>query len=196
MVDDRALQEFIGVGVRRGMVRADGVTPNTIAPMLTGYVPNDVVWTCPKRKRGLDYVTPSGIQPGNLTSRVSFCTGSMKSASSAGRIRTPVEWTERLRNSRSSSVQRPADMVAICDVSGSNDPAQINGDADAAWLDTVWAGNSGPSPVIGFNGRVQTAYAKHRNRINVVYVDGHAASTYPSRLTWGQFWGVFTPGSC
>jgi prepilin-type N-terminal cleavage/methylation domain-containing protein len=44
--------------------RADGVTPNTIAPMLTGFVPNDVVWTCPKRKRGLDYVTPSGVQPG------------------------------------------------------------------------------------------------------------------------------------
>jgi prepilin-type processing-associated H-X9-DG protein len=86
-------------------------------------------------------------------------------------------------------------MVAICDVSGANDPSQINGDADAAWLDIVWAGYSGPSyPITGFNGRVQTAYAKHSDRINVVYVDGHAAPSYPSRLTWGQFWGVFTPG--
>jgi prepilin-type processing-associated H-X9-DG protein len=59
----------------------------------------------------------------------------------------------------------------------------------------VWAGFSGPGyPVTGFNGRVQTAYAKHSDRINVIYVDGHAAATYPSRLTWGQFWGVFTPG--
>jgi prepilin-type processing-associated H-X9-DG protein len=86
-------------------------------------------------------------------------------------------------------------MVAICDVSGSNDPSHINGDADAAWLDTVWAGYSGPTyPITGFNGRVQTAYAKHANRINVIYVDGHAAPSFPSRLTWGQFWGVFTPG--
>jgi prepilin-type processing-associated H-X9-DG protein len=49
-------------------------------------------------------------------------------------------------------------------------------------------------PITGFNGRVQTAYAKHSDRINVIYVDGHAAPSYPSRLTWGQFWGVFTPG--
>ena len=36
--------------------RSDKVTPNTIAPMLVKYVVNDVVWTCPKRRRGLDYV--------------------------------------------------------------------------------------------------------------------------------------------
>jgi len=30
-----------------------------------------------------------------------------------------------------------------------------------------------------------------RKRVNVVYVDGHAASSLPSRLTWGQFFGAF-----
>src|SRR5581483_4745963 len=44
--------------------RTDGVTPNTIAPMLKSYIPNNVVWTCPKRKRGLDYVTPGGVKTG------------------------------------------------------------------------------------------------------------------------------------
>ena len=44
--------------------RVDRVTPNTIAPMLTSYVPNNLVWTCPKRKRGLDYITAGGVQPG------------------------------------------------------------------------------------------------------------------------------------
>jgi prepilin-type processing-associated H-X9-DG protein len=41
---------------------------------------------------------------------------------------------------------------------------------------------------------VQTAYAKHSNRINFIYVDGHSAPSYPSQITWGQFWGVFQPG--
>jgi prepilin-type processing-associated H-X9-DG protein len=44
------------------------------------------------------------------------------------------------------------------------------------------------------NERLQTAYAKHSNRVSIVYVDGHAAASLPSALTWGQFFGVFTPG--
>jgi hypothetical protein len=27
--------------------------------------------------------------------------------------------------------------------------------------------------------------------VNVIYVDGHAAPSLPSALTWGQFYGVF-----
>jgi prepilin-type processing-associated H-X9-DG protein len=75
-----------------------------------------------------------------------------------------------------------------------NAASQIDEDADAAWLDTVWAGCSGAtSTAVGFNGRVQTACAKHARRANVIYVDGHSAASHPSRLTWGRFWGVFTP---
>ncbi len=175
--------------------RSDGVTPNTIAPMLVKYVPNNVVWTCPKRKRGLDYVTGSGLQSGepSITGFLSY--GFNEIGVFGGPDLSTGNMSGNIQKFKSASIQDAADMVAICDVSGSNDPSQINGDADAAWLDTVWAGNSGPlNPVTGFNGRVQTAYAKHNNRINVIYVDGHAAPTYPSRLTWGQFWGVFTPG--
>jgi prepilin-type processing-associated H-X9-DG protein len=175
--------------------RADHVTPNTIAPLLTNYVSNNLVWTCPKRKRGLDYVTPSGVQPGQpaITGFLSY--GFNEIGVFGGPDPSTGLMSGNPQKFKSAGIQRPADMVAICDVSGSNDPSQINGDADAAWLDTVWAGFSGPGyPVTGFNGRVQTAYAKHSDRINVIYVDGHAAATYPSRLTWGQFWGVFTPG--
>jgi prepilin-type processing-associated H-X9-DG protein len=94
---------------------------------------------------------------------------------------------------KSVSVSKPSDMVALTDTSGSNDP---NNTPAAAWLDSFWAGSSGPTqPVTGSeNARLQTAYAKHNNRVNVVYVDGHAAPSAPSALTWGQFWGVFTPG--
>ncbi len=97
---------------------------------------------------------------------------------------------------KSTKVSRPTDTVAIVEVSGSFDPAQINGPADAAWLDTVWAGNSGPTfPFNGENGRVQTAYAKHNGRLNFIYVDGHAAASKPSAITWGQFFGVFQAGA-
>mgnify|MGYP001548634197 CR=1 FL=1 len=85
-------------------------------------------------------------------------------------------------------------MVAITDTSGSISP--VGSATAAAWLDTVWSGNSGPSQPIanGFNDRLQTAYAKHGIRVNVVFVDGHAEAKRPSELTWGQFYGVFTPG--
>jgi prepilin-type N-terminal cleavage/methylation domain-containing protein/prepilin-type processing-associated H-X9-DG protein len=173
----------------------DGITPNTIAPMLVPYVVNDVVWVCPKRRRGLDYVTSSGIQTATprITGFLSY--GFNEIGVFGGPDLSTGYMSGHIQKFKSANVQHPVDMVAICDISGSNDPSQINGDADAAWLDTVWAGHSGINyPVNGFNGRVQTAYAKHSNRINVIYVDGHAAPTYPSRLTWGQFWGVFTPG--
>ena len=51
---------------------------------------------------------------------------------------------------------------------------------------------SGPTwPINGKNHRLQTAYAKHNKGVNVIYVDGHAARSLPSRLTWGQFYGIF-----
>ena len=176
-------------------MRPDKVTPNTIAPMLTNYIPSKLVWTCPKRKRGTDYVTPSGVQAGDpsITGFLSY--GFNEIGVFGGPDLSTGDMTGNTQKFKSANAQHPSDLVAICDVSGSNDPAQINGDADAAWLDTVWAGNSGPSqPVVGFNGRVQTAYAKHNNRINFIYVDGHAAPAYASQITWGQFWGIFTPG--
>ena len=175
--------------------RTDGITPNTIAPLLAAYAPNDLVWTCPKRKRGRDYVTPGGIQPGqpHITGFLSYGFNEI-GVFGGPDLSTGQMGLGTIQKFRSVNIQRPSDMVAICDVSGSNDPSHVNGDADAAWLDTVWAGYSGPTAAVtGFNGRVQTAYAKHANRINVIYVDCHAAPSYPSKLTWGQFWGVFTP---
>jgi prepilin-type processing-associated H-X9-DG protein len=173
----------------------DGKTANTIAPLMTNYVPNSLVWTCPKRKRGLDYLTPTGIQSGRpeITGFLSY--GFNEIGVFGGPDLNTGQMGTNPQKFKSANIQRPADTVALCDCSGSNDPSHTDGDADAAWLDTVWAGYSGPTAAVtGFNGRVQTAYAKHNKRINVLYVDCHAASTYPSKLTWGQFWGIFTPG--
>ena len=178
--------------------RADGVTPNTIAPMLTRLIPNNLTWTCPKRKRGTDYVTASGIQSGDPSVTGFLSYGFNEIGIFGGPDPSTGDMTGNFQKFKSANVQKPCDLVAICDVSGSNDPALINGVADAAWLDTVWAGTSGPletvGPSFGYNYRLQTAYGKHNNRINVIYADGHAAPIYASALTWGQFFGVFTPG--
>ena len=81
------------------------------------------------------------------------------------------------------------------DSSGSNNPADADaGDlsGDAAWLDEVWA-TAGGDPIKA--ARIQHAAAKHSNRVNVIYVDGHSTPSFASRLTWGQFYGVFAPGT-
>ena len=176
-------------------------TPNTIAPLLSPYVQNNLVWVCAKRKRGLSYVvnskTQSGLDP-SITGFLSY--GFNEIGVFGGPDLSSGYMTGNIQKFKAANCRHPSDLVSICDVSGSNDPKQINGDADACWLDTKWAAESGPSfsstyPVGGgsFNCRVQTAYAKHDNRLDFLYVDGHAAASYASRITWGQFWGIFDP---
>ena len=180
----------------------DRVTPNTIAPMLTNVMPNELVWVCPKRKRGLSYLVGGVAQPGrpSVTGFLSYGFNEIAvfgTHDSSGKMDTGG-----FKGIKAATIQKPADMVAVCDTSGSNDPLQAygnggSGTADAAWVDTVWASSSGPgvAPTSNWNGRIQTAYAKHNKRVNVIYVDCHAAATVPSKLTWGQFYGVFTPGA-
>ena len=169
----------------------DHVTPNTPAPMLAAYAPNNRVWVCPKRRRGLTYTTESGEFDPSITGFLSYgfnCCGVFGSVDpNDGNMINAKPF-------KAVSAARPSDMVTVSDVSGSNDP---NNTPAAAWLDSYWAGSSGPSqPATGSeNCRLQTAYAKHNNRVNVLYVDGHAGPSLPSSITWGQFYGVFTPNT-
>ena len=168
--------------------------PNTPAPMMANYEPNPKVWVCAKRQRGFTYPSEPGQWDPSITGFLSYgfnCCGVFGSVQLSG---SGAGNMLNYKPFKSSIVTRPSDMVAITDTSGSINP--IGSATAAAWLDTVWSGNSGASQPVanGFNDRLQTAYAKHNNRVNVVYVDGHAASSLPSALTWGQFYGVFTPG--
>ncbi len=168
--------------------------PNTIAPLLQPYAPNNVVWVCPKRKRGLTYKTEPGLFEPSITGFLSY---GFNELGVFGKLNPSDQY--RLIKFKMANTIRPSDTVAITDVSGSNDPKEScpNGaandyKADAAWLDEVWAVMSGPNqPRDGKNHRLQTAYAKHNKRVNVIYVDGHAAPALPSSLTWGQFYGEF-----
>lgn len=164
--------------------------------MLASYIPNNATWVCPKRKRGLTYVV-NGVVTGPYDPSV---TGFLSYGFNDLAVFGAVDAGGAMQNAKpfkASSVSRPSDLVAVSDTSGSNDPG--NGlSSGSAWLDSVWSGQSGPTqPVytgsIG-NGRLQTAFAKHNDRVNIIYVDGHSAPSKPSALDWQNFYGTFTPG--
>jgi prepilin-type N-terminal cleavage/methylation domain-containing protein/prepilin-type processing-associated H-X9-DG protein len=168
---------------------SDQITPNTPAPMLASFLPNSKVWICPKRKRGLNYTTATGDWDPTVTGFLSYgfnCCGVFGSVS-------PTDGNMAdAKPFKASWVIRPSDMVVATDSSGSDDP---NDTPAAAWLDSFWAGSSGPTLAASSeNARMQTAYARHNFRSNIAYVDGHAGAALPSSITWGQFYGVFTPG--
>lgn len=169
--------------------------PNTPAPMLLPYVPNTLVWVCPARKRGLSYVVKNVVSDGwdpSITGFLSYgfnCCDVFGAVDSSGNMINAKPF-------KATSVLQPSVLVAVTDTSGSNDPGKTESNG-SAWLDSVWAAKSGPDqdPQTGEsnmepgNLRLQTAYAKHNNRVNVVYVDSHAAPSLPSALTWQQFFG-------
>jgi prepilin-type processing-associated H-X9-DG protein len=165
--------------------------PNTPAPMMASLIPNPKTWVCPKRRRGLTYPSETGDWDPSITGFLSYgfnCCGVF------GAVNPNDGNMINYKPFKASFVLKPSDTVAITDTSGSISP--VGSATAAAWLDTVWSGNSGPTQPIanGFNDRLQTAFAKHSDRVNVVFVDGHAEASRPSSLTWGQFYGVFTTG--
>jgi prepilin-type N-terminal cleavage/methylation domain-containing protein/prepilin-type processing-associated H-X9-DG protein len=170
----------------------DLITPNTPAPMMVNYLQNNKVWVCQKRKRGLSYTSDPGDWDPSITGYLSYAFNDCRVFGAVG----PDGGMQNAKPFKASSVTQPSDVVALTDSSGSID--SLNGAGGSAWLDTVWSGSSGPAPISAtdpYNGRLQTCYAKHTDRVNVVYVDAHAAVSKPSALTWGQFYGVFTSGT-
>jgi type II secretory pathway pseudopilin PulG len=111
-------QNSLGLACGGEWFRTDRVTPNTIAPMLTALIPNNKAWTCPKRRRGLDYVTSSGIKEGDpsITGFLSY--GFNEIGVFGGPDPTTGQMTGKIQKFKSANTQQPSDTVAICDVSG------------------------------------------------------------------------------
>jgi prepilin-type processing-associated H-X9-DG protein len=167
--------------------------------MVEPYLKNPLVWVCPKRLRGLTYTTAPGVSDPTVTGFLSYgfndcgCFCQVDPTTGVMKIPTPPL--------KLASVIRPSQLVCVSETSGLNDPTQSDGngggyEADAAWFDSSWATYSGPTKPYDdsgdtFNGRLQTAYGKHMNRVNILYTDGHAAVTLASQLTWGGFFGVY-----
>ena len=194
--DGAGVVNSLGIPCGNDWLAADGL-PNNPAAMMVNYIPNPMAFVCPKRKRGASYKTPTGVQTVNdprITGFISYgfneCGVFFQSDANGNMLNSkPFKLT---------MTTRPSDTVCVVDCSGSNDPAD-GAHGAAPVLDTVWAGLSGPnSPVDNtannsFNYRFQTAGLKHNKRSNILYVDGHSASTKPSDLTYGQFYGKFNP---
>jgi prepilin-type N-terminal cleavage/methylation domain-containing protein/prepilin-type processing-associated H-X9-DG protein len=165
------------------------LAPNTPAPMLIPQLANPKVWVCAKRQRGFEYTTASGEFDPSITGFLSY---GFNMIGVFGRV-DPAN-TGVLLPFKASQAERPVDMVMCADSSGDINPANSGAQgttfADAAWFDIVWLSSGS-----GKYHRLQTAYAKHDKRVNVIYVDGHAAPSLASRLNYGQFAGAFSATS-
>ena len=170
-------------------------TPNSAAPLMVSYLQNNNIWVCPKRKRGLTYPSETGIFDPSITGFLSY---GFNDISVFGAITSDGQM-QNAKPFKSSSVSRPSEVVALTETSGSiGSSGSVAGATASVCLDTVWAGGSGknvPPVGNGYMERLQIAYAKHNDRMDVVYVDSHAAPSKPSALTWGQFYNNFTSGS-
>ena len=166
--------------------RTDQKTPNTPAPLIATYLKNNLTFVCPKRQRGLTYTSESGNFDPSITGFLSY------NFNEIGIFGVPISpGSYQNKPFKIATATRPTDIVMTTDSSGSNDPANCSAGTlmgDAAWLDIVWA----QDPVIAKGARLVTAYAKHSNRVNIIYADGHSAPSLPSALTWGQFYGIFS----
>jgi len=166
---------------------------NTPAPMLTNYIRNNLTWVCPARQRG---IICAGLARGGDPSLTGFISYGFNECGVFGGPDATGNMLGHIKF-KASGVTQPSSMVAITDASGSIDPKLPT--SGAAWFDTVWAGLSGSGPSVkngtpgqgDFNYRLQNAYAKHNNRVNVIFVDGHSAATLCSQITYGQFYGFF-----
>jgi prepilin-type N-terminal cleavage/methylation domain-containing protein/prepilin-type processing-associated H-X9-DG protein len=173
--------------------RSDKITPNTPAPLLVSQLPNNRAWVCPKRQRGVTYLSEGGNFDPSITGFLSYAFNMV------GVFGIPVSAdTSTIKPFKASFASNPSLMVMMADSSGSNDPNNCDaGDCsgDGAWLDDLWAQTDTQNPPSGSGGkghRLVLDYDKHGKGVNVIYVDGHADHSRPSQLTWGQFFGNYS----
>jgi prepilin-type N-terminal cleavage/methylation domain-containing protein/prepilin-type processing-associated H-X9-DG protein len=150
----------------------------TPAWQLAPYAKNTQVWVCPSKGRG----APDPSKTKFISYGFNYWT-----------VARPL-----------ASMVQPADTVFLAECGANADLKHLGGSvsdgaSDAAWLDEYWRDHSYPKVKVSVysksnqntNHRFQTQGGKHNATVNVVYADGHAKSTRPSRLLWGNFYGVF-----
>jgi prepilin-type N-terminal cleavage/methylation domain-containing protein/prepilin-type processing-associated H-X9-DG protein len=150
----------------------------TPAWQLSPYTKSTQVWICPSKGRG--------VPDPSVTKFISYGFNA---------------WTI---GKRLAAMQQPADTVFLAECGANADLKHLGGSvsdgaSDAAWLDSYWQQYSFPRVKVSVysknntntNHRFQTQKGKHNSTVNVVYADGHAKSSRPSRLIWGNFYGVF-----
>ncbi len=163
----------------------------TPAAQLEPLINNPLVWVCPTKRRGLTYKSEPGTFDPSITGFISYGFNYL----GAFPYDDPSAPPRKL-----STLRKPTETVAQAEVNGTDDPAEAGGNggsgaSDAAWLDDWWARNSYPlnEQIMGWstNHRFQSQKGKHNKRVNIIYVDGHAGLSLPSRLVWGQFFSKY-----
>jgi prepilin-type N-terminal cleavage/methylation domain-containing protein/prepilin-type processing-associated H-X9-DG protein len=159
------------------------------AIQLNPYLKNPMVWVCPTKKRGLTYTTQPGDFDPSYTGFLSYGFNYLGVFGMEGTVTVKL-----------TTIPKPSDTVAMTEVMGTSNPAEIGGTvgnqkADAAWLDSFWVSGCYPeqtSPDHNQNFRWQSQLKKHNMRVNIVYVDGHSTLQRPSRIYWGQFYAQYS----
>jgi len=98
---------------------------NTVAPMLANYMPNNKVWVCPKRKRGItypSYAPQTGDFDPSLTGLLSYGFNNIKVF---GGVNPAIGNMANNQKFKATMVTKPSDVVAVADSAG-------------AWFDTWW----------------------------------------------------------
>jgi len=178
---------FVGPYRNSAQKACGGEWQATPAIQLDPMLKSPKVWVCPAKRRGLTYKTEPGEFNPAYTGFLSYGFNYLGAFTSSATSR------------KMSAIQRPVDTIAMTEVNGTDDPAEIGGGlgnekADAAWLDDYWAGGSFPeatSPIHNQNFRWQSQMKKHNQRVAIVFLDGHSALQKPSRIFWGQFYGKY-----
>jgi prepilin-type N-terminal cleavage/methylation domain-containing protein/prepilin-type processing-associated H-X9-DG protein len=168
----------------------------TPAIQLNPYLNAPLVWVCPTKRRGLTYKTEPGTFDPSYTGFLSYGFNYLAVFGLDFTKATPVyrhlTW-----------IEQPTQTIGMTEIGGDSNPGDIGGGignekADAAWLDSYWSGgcypnNNNPKGGNGLtNPRFQSQQGKHLQKVNAVYMDGHAAIGKPSQLKWGQFYAVYS----
>lgn len=203
-------QNSLGLPCGGEWLLSDQTTPNTPAPMIQPYIKNKLTWVCPKRKRGMTYTSAPGVWDPSITGFLSYGFNDIGCFAQASLTPSGSGNMAASTSFKYTLAARPAQLLEVTEVSGSDNPANCDGNpggtgsvtGDAAWLDGEWAEYSGTNGVPVNNPsqqpdnyRLQTAWGKHLNRVNVTYVDGHSTLMLVSQLTYSQFWGIYTVSS-
>jgi prepilin-type N-terminal cleavage/methylation domain-containing protein/prepilin-type processing-associated H-X9-DG protein len=178
---------FVGPYKNSAGLACGGEWQATPAIRLSPLLKSPKVWVCPTKKRGLTYQTQPGEYDPAYTGFLSYGFNYLG-------VFTYPDSTRKY-----SSILKPVEAVAMTEVNGTDDPKEIGGGignekADAAWLDGYWASGCFPentSPLHNQNFRWQSQMAKHNQRVNLVFADGHSALQKPSRIYWGQFYAQY-----
>ncbi len=178
---------FVGPYKNSAGLACGGEWQATPAIQLSPSLKSPNVWVCPATKRGLTYKTQAGAFNPSYTGFLSYGFNYLGVFTYPDTVR------------KYSSILKPVEAIAMTEVNGTDDPKEIGGGignekADAAWLDGYWASGCFPentSPIHNQNFRWQSQMAKHNQRVNLVFVDGHSALQMPSRIYWGQFYAQY-----